>query len=124
NASEDGSADGLRSIGELLRAAKPVAAGGTSQVKGIDPAKRSGWTRERRETADRKRRDEGKPPIGSEAPILAVKGEPERAQPAPPPTAKDIEGWAGLMYLGHALGAGLVNIPELRLERGEAQELS
>lgn len=123
----------LKPIGELLGAAKSNAASGVAQIKGaVNPA--SGWSaerkrsfaRKRRETADRKRREAGREPVagGPEETILEVKGKPEPEPPAPQPTAKDIEGWAGLIFLGHALGASLVKIPELRLDKGEANELS
>ena len=123
---------GLRPVNELFGKAKPNVARGASQIKGaVDP--RKGWTPERRQsfaakrsaTAARKRAEAGKlERSGEERPILAVKGQPEPPEPAPAPTAKDIEGWAGLIYLGHALGASIVNIPELRLDKSEANELS
>jgi len=123
----------LRPIRELLGEHERNVASGASQIEGaVNPA--SGWSnerresfaRKRRETAERKRAEKGLGPgtYRTKETILEVKGEPEPEKQAPPPTQKDIEGWAGMIYLSHALFAPMINLPEFRLDKTEAQELS
>ena len=124
---EDGESAGLAPIGELLGKAKRNASGGASEIKGaVNPRKytrspeaAASFARKRAETAARKRSERGEA-----EPILEVKGAPEPEAPAPQPTKKDIEGWGGMIYLGHALMAGMLSVPELGIDRNEAQELS
>jgi hypothetical protein len=122
----------VRPIGELLGAAKPNVAGATSQAakkrRGdgpIDP--RYAWSDERRAkraATDAAKRAARAAASGKEETILELKGAPEPEPPAPKPKKEDIEGWAGMLYLGHVLMANMIHMPELRLEKSEADELS
>lgn len=127
--SDEGTAAGRRSFGELLGAPKSNASLGASQGKGatVNPGRGSKWTAERRAKVAatwRKRKAETAGSEDTSETILEVKAEPEPKAPAAKPSKEDLEGWAGLIYLGHVLAAGMLRIPELQLDKQTAAELS
>jgi|SRR5271166_830263 len=116
-------------IAKLFGGAKPNVAGGASKDKRhdapIDPAKSAGGRYKNRKPYGPRAPKPAKDAAGpAEETILSVKAPPPPPPPAPIPKAEDVEGWAGLLYLGHALGAGLLKIPELALAKGDAKELA
>jgi hypothetical protein len=131
---DQGSFEGFasRPIGELLGATKPNASGATSQAskrrRGEGPINpRYIWSDERRAkraATDAAKRAARLAASGKEETILELKDAPAPDAPAPKPKKEDIEGWAGMLYLGHALMANMIHMPELRLEKSEADELS
>lgn len=118
------------SVGQLFGKTKPDVARGTPKGKRPQPVNpRLAWGAERRarfnETWAKKRADKAGQ-ASEESPVLGIEpeGEPKPVKPAPKPSKDDVEGWAGLLFLGYVLAGGLLKIPELRLERNEAEQLS
>ena len=137
NTGDDGKIENLadyepvrRPLGELLRSAKPVAAKNAPGRKRKKPGEpidpRYAWSDERRAAA-KARRFKAILGEGSEADtILEVKEPPEPAKPAAKPKQEDIDGFAGIIYLGHALLAQMWQIPELHqgMDPQKSKELS
>jgi len=119
-------------IGELFGKTKPNAAGSSSENRNgpIDP--RAAWgpepagpvaPKKRGRKSNAERAAQAAEAAGEET-LLSVKAPPPPPPPAPKPKAEDVEGWAGLLYLGHAVAANLIKIPELALDPQASKELS
>lgn len=118
-----------RSLRDLLGSTKQDASHRAPETEGridggtVNPARKPYvWSEERKARA--RARAEARRAGDDKETILEVKAAPERAAPAAKPTKEDVDGWAGLIYLGHALVAGMLKMPELQLDKAVSMELS
>jgi hypothetical protein len=116
----------------LSRSAKQDASRNADKGKGsagpasVDPAnawgkRKGGWPKGK----PRPNRSSKSPAEAATEEIdLQVKGPPDPPRPAPKPSNELVNGWAGVLYLGHICAAAITRTPELTLSTGEAEKVS